>query len=202
MIELSNIDKYRGKGKGKVFQFFAVANELFKLINSLEEKFASKFELIKSEWDEKSNNWNYYRFDIKEFLNLIEQGNNFFLLRSIEITPSIDLLKNSDYHDDYYLYNGLIKMRYNFNPADNRIGESYIMLIDNIQNLEKPDKTFSNKEALKIFNFLKKGLKSSLIYKGSFIGKSGKVYEVENVSKGYKEEFTNGTIHSILDKIY
>lgn len=202
MIELSNIDKYRGKGKGKVFQFFAVANELFKLINSLEEKFASKLELIKSEWDEKSNNWNYYRFDIKEFLNLIEQGNNFFLLRSIEITPSIDLLKNSDYHDDYYLYNGLIKMRYNFNPADNRIGESYIMLIDNIQNLEKPDKTFSNKEALKIFNFLKKGLKSSLIYKGSFIGKSGKVYEVENVSKGYKEEFTNGTIHSILDKIY
>lgn len=202
MIELSNIDKYRGKGKGKVFQFFAVANELFKLINSLEEKFASKFELIKSEWDEKSNNWNYYRFDIKEFLNLIEQGNNFFLLRSIETTPSIDLLKNSDYHDDYYLYNGLIKMRYNFNPADNRIGESYIMLIDNIQNLEKPDKTFSNKEALKIFNFLTKGLKSSLIYKGSFIGKSGKVYEVENVSKGYKEEFTNGTIHSILDKIY
>lgn len=202
MIEQSNIDKYRRKGKGKVFQFFAVANELFKLLNSLEEKFTSKFELIKSEWDEKSNKWNYYRFDIKEFLNLIEQGNNFFLLRSIETTPSIDLLKNSDYHDDYYLYNGLIKMRYNFNQADNRIGESYIMLIDNIQNLEKPDKTFSNKEALKIFNFLKKSLKSSLIYKGSFIGKSGKVYEVENVSKGYKEEFANGTIHSILDKIY
>ncbi len=197
MIELKDINRYRRKGRGKVYQFYVLQDELYNVILDLEIKFDTSFDLIVSEFDE-VNKWTYAVFPLKDFSNLIEEGYRFFLLRCLELSPEIEITKNGRFNNDYYLYNGLINIRYNIGSS-NVMGESFIMLIDVVESLEDQSLIIKNHEYFEIYKFFKKRLKSILKYKGFVKNKNQAKPMSYDISAGIKGGFENGKIKTRLD---
>jgi len=70
------------------------------------------------------------------------------------------------------------------------------MFFDKVEKIINPEEIIVNDEYLKIFNFLKKNLKTLLIHKGYITGESGRSFPCQNISIGYKQAFVNGKIKS------
>lgn len=200
MIDFKDLDNYERLGRGKVFQFFITQKEFFEILLSTQESLNTTFSLITSDWDKKSTKWNYSEFDITKFPELVDNGKNIFLLRDYRLSPKIDLIKEVDYEDGYYLFNGLIKIRFNYNLKSNELGESYLMFFDKIKE-SRNNHLIVNKEYLKIYGAIKRKIEDLLNHTGSFTGKSGKTYYAKNISVGYKKDFNNGIFKSRLELV-
>ncbi len=212
MLTVDNIRNYWRFGGARPVSSYISDDELKDILcHELPDKYAP-YTLISDIWENMGDYFlvHHKEHHIDEFKNLRNAGVDTLYLRSIILTPELNIAASpltsslSQDYTYYYVYKGLLTIRCGTPNSYNKIDETDISIIEKYVFVGTPEErniylnkeyleAYYNTEYLEIFKRVKKCIKKRLMYR-TVSKNDGQPAKYPNVSEGFAKAMREGTI--------
>ncbi|MBI1924847.1 hypothetical protein HYR99_11440 [Candidatus Poribacteria bacterium] len=196
-----DVENWQRVGGPKGFQFYATDEEILQILEASLPKQYAPYSLVSSLMIPQGNTYvqDPFEFEMSQFLDYRYQGIWKFFIRSHVLTPNLPVTKGMNV-DWIYSYNGLVNLQQGglYKPPgerDRKWCASVFGVVNKLGNIHTYT-VIEHKEYARVFNRLKKAIRSILCYTTITLLTDGSVEESGSIlmSEGMVEKYKSGEI--------